>query len=69
MAAPKNIDEKIVQEIRQLYETNLHTQAELAEQFGLTQSTVSKIVKYKIHKKDVSLTLKSDTKVHYIYGN
>ena len=47
---PKNIEPKIIQKIRNLYEAGNHTQANLAAKYNLSQSTICKIVNNYIHK-------------------
>jgi DNA-binding XRE family transcriptional regulator len=50
MARPKNINKETIDQIRQLHKEGNHTQIQLAEQFGLSQSTICKIVNNYIHR-------------------
>jgi hypothetical protein len=64
---PGKLDLAKAQEIRRLYATDKYTQEELAEQYGVTEATIWRVVNYKIYRTfanpafggtaDVSLTL------------
>ena len=68
---PKHLETKVIQEIRHLYETDKHTQKELAKQFSLSQSTICKIVNNYIHKNVPMLSVggTAGVKVGYNHGD
>ena len=57
MARPKDLPKDIIVKIRQLYGNNNITQTELTLQFGVSQSTICKIINHDIHKKAECLQL------------
>lgn len=61
----------MVNQIRELYHACEHTQQKLANRFGLSQSTICKIVNNYIHKDNTDLTLSGEAsvKVGYKHGN
>lgn len=71
MSRPKNLSEETVYKIRFLYFREDWTQQRLANYFGISQSTVCKIVNNYIHKTiaDVSLAGQADVKLGYNYVN
>lgn len=71
MARPKFLTDETVHRIRELYATDEYTQEQLAEEFGVSQSTICKIINHYIHKKavDVSMTGKADVQIGYKYGD
>ncbi len=70
---PKKLDASIIQKIRSLYKSNGMTQKSLAEQFQLSQSTISKIINHDIHKNtpEISIGGSADVKLKVVfkYGN
>lgn len=70
MAKPKQIPKSVIRSMRNLYSDGHATQQELAKQFGLSQSTVCKIINNYIHRYcDVTLSGEAEVKVGYKYGN
>jgi len=70
MAKPKLVDHEAVQEIRFLYESGQCTQKQLADRFGLSQSTICKIVNNYIHKAtNITMSGEAQVKVGYNHGN
>jgi response regulator of citrate/malate metabolism len=69
MARPKFLDDETICEIRRLYADEEHTQEQLASQFGVSQSTICKIVNYYIHKKpvDVLMAGRANVKMGYTW--
>jgi DNA invertase Pin-like site-specific DNA recombinase len=68
---PKKISLEKIHEVRKLYSEGKHTQEELANIYGISQSFVSKIVN-KISRKiyhDISLTSNSKIRVGYKHGH
>ena len=73
---PKHLETKVVQKIRALYDTDEFTQKELASKFGLSQSTICKIVNKYIHKNVpminipmISIGGTAEVKVGYRHGD
>lgn len=68
---PKQLEPSTVQEIRRLYETDDYTQERLAAMFGLSQSTICKIVNNYIHKDVpmISVGGTANVKVGYRHGD
>lgn len=70
MARPKNIEKTIIENIRSLYFKKNITQKDIASQFGLSQSTICKIINNYIHKyHSVNISGNAEIKVGYKYGN
>jgi hypothetical protein len=71
MARRLNLDKKVVMEIRNLYNGGEVTQVGLALRFGISQSTVCKIVNNYIHRNHdcVALCGSADVKLGLKYGN
>ena len=70
MAKPKRISKQLIENIRRLYSESGLTQQQLAKQFGLSQSTICKIINNYIHRYcDVTVSGNADVKVGYKYGN
>ena len=70
MARPKCVSKQLIEKIRFLYSEGGLTQQQIAKQFGLSQSTICKIINNYIHKYcDVVLSGQADVKVGYKYGN
>ena len=67
MAKPKSLNNEVVCEIRKLYESGECTQNALSEMFGVSQSTICKIINHYIHKKyvDVAMTGEANVKMGY----
>lgn len=68
---PKNINIEIIEKIRDFYKKNNVTQIELAKQFNLSQSTISKIINNEIHKKfnQINISGSAEVKLNIKYGN
>jgi len=71
MARPKQIAQETVYEIRRLYAEGSQTQTELAKSFGLSQSTICKIVNNYIHKTTANLIMggEAEVRVGYRHGD
>ena len=73
MAKPKGLTEKTVHKIRAIYAKGQITQQLLAKKFGVSQSTICKIVNNYIHKSDTNVVMggAADVKyrVEYKYGD
>lgn len=71
MAKPKFLSEQLIKDIRFSYFDNKCTQKQISDFYGISQSTISKIVNNHIHKPPIGLTLsgEAETKVGYKYGN
>lgn len=70
MARPKQIGKKVADRIRNLYAAGNCTQKQLAIQFGLSQSTVCKIINNYIHRyTNIVLSGEAEVRVGYKYGN
>lgn len=71
MAKPKNPDFQTVITIRRLYESGELTQAMLGERFGLSQSTISKIINNDTHGDIFAIRFGGEAlvKVGYKHGN
>jgi DNA-binding transcriptional regulator LsrR (DeoR family) len=70
MARPKHVDKTLVQTIREIYSNGEKTQHELAEQFGLSQSTICKIINNNIHRySNITVSGRAEVRVGYKYGN
>jgi len=68
MARPKGLKEKTVYKIRQVYSRGKSTQHDLAKKFGLSQSTICKIVNNYIHKSDTNVVMGGAAEVKYSVG-
>lgn len=70
MARPKHVDKQFVEKIRSTYSSGKMTQQQLAKKFGLSQSTVCKIINNYIHRYDsINLSGKAEVRIGYKYGN
>jgi DNA-binding transcriptional regulator LsrR (DeoR family) len=71
MARPKQLHPNVVRKIRQVYALGEETQAEIAERFQISQSTVCKIINNCIHKQLDHLEIcgSAEVKVGLKYGN
>lgn len=71
MAKPKQLDLLVVRRIRQQYALGEKTQAELADEFEISQSTVCKIINNYIHKHPENLEIRgsADVRLGLKYGN
>jgi DNA-binding XRE family transcriptional regulator len=71
MARPKFVSRQTIHLIRELYSADECTQQKLADRFGLSQSTICKIVNNYIHRNDTDLTVSGEAsvKVGYKHGN
>ena len=69
----KNLSLDVIRKIKNAYKIYKVTQKQIAEEFNLSQSTVSKIINNKIHKKvtEISMGGSADVifKVKHKYGN
>lgn len=68
MARPKGLKEKTVYRIRRAYAKGKETQQALAERFGLSQSTICKIVNNYIHKSDTNVVMGGAAEAKYSVG-
>lgn len=68
MARPKGLKDKTVYKIRSLYAKGKNTQQELAKKFGVSQSTICKIVNNYIHKSDTNVVMGGAADVKYSVG-
>lgn len=50
MARPKGFGRETAQKVRELYRSDRYTQSELANLFGVSQSTICKIINNYIHQ-------------------
>jgi response regulator of citrate/malate metabolism len=66
MAKPKGLDKEVVAQIRELYNSDKHTQQELAAMFNLSQSTICKIINNYIHR-DTSILMGGEASVRIGY--
>jgi len=69
MAKPKFIDTEVIREIRSMYGSNGCTQQQLAKSFGLSQSTICKIVNNYIHKTNTNITMSGEAQVKVGYNH
>lgn len=70
MAKPIGMKPEIVKWIRDLYAKGKYTQQQLANTFGVSQSTICKIINNDIHRRSgLKLTGQADTKVGYKHGH
>jgi DNA-binding XRE family transcriptional regulator len=70
MARPKGIGKQVAQEVRELYAQDRYTQAELARLFGVSQSTICKIINNYIYKAPgLKLGGEASIRVGIKYGN
>ena len=68
MARPKGLKDKTVYRIRNLYSKGQSTQQELAKKFGVSQSTICKIVNNYIHRLDANVVMGGNAEVKYSVG-
>lgn len=68
MARPKGTTQETADRIRHLYFKNDRTQQQLAQEFGLSQSTICKIVNNYIHK-EINVRVSGSAEVRVSYGN
>ena len=71
MARPKFLSDETVHEIRRLYLETDCTQKALARSFGVSQSTICKIVNNYIHKSIANVVMggAADVRVGYKHGD
>jgi len=70
MARPKQVDKQLVEKIRVSYSNGDITQQELAKSFGLSQSTICKIINNYIHRySNITFSGEADVKIGYKHGN
>lgn len=70
MARPKQVDKQLVQQIRNDYSVGDVTQQELAKRFGLSQSTICKIINNYIHRySSIKFSGEAEVRLGYKYGN
>lgn len=70
MARPKQVDKQLVEQIRTTYSDGNITQQELAKRFGLSQSTVCKIINNYIHRySSINFSGKAEVRIGYKHGN
>lgn len=71
MARPKQLPVEIVEEIRKLYRNKDCTQSGLAKLFGISQSTICKIVNNYIHKTVTNVVMggEADVRIGYKHSD
>jgi DNA-binding transcriptional regulator LsrR (DeoR family) len=70
MARPKQVDKQLVEQIRTTYSSGDVTQQELAKRFGLSQSTICKIINNYIHRyNSLNFSGEAEVRVGYKHGN
>lgn len=71
MARPKQLSEDVIKEIRNLYRHTDCTQHGLAKSFGVSQSTICKIVNNYIHKTVTNVVMggEADVRIGYKHGD
>ena len=71
MARPKQLNEETIKEIRRLYLDSSFTQHQLATSFGVSQSTICKIVNNYIHKNITNVVMggEADVRIGYKHGD
>lgn len=70
MARPKQVGKQLVEQIRETYSAGNVTQQELARRFGLSQSTICKIINNYIHRySSITFSGQAEVRVGYKHGN
>lgn len=70
MARPKQVNKQLVEQIRTTYSGGDVTQQELAKRFGLSQSTICKIINNYIHRySSIKFSGEAEVRVGYKHGN
>lgn len=71
MARPKQLPKETIEEIRKLYLYTDCTQHGLAKSFGVSQSTICKIVNNYIHKTVTNVVMggEADVRIGYKHGD
>lgn len=70
MAKPKQVEKQLVEQIRSDYSSGNITQQCLAAKFGLSQSTICKIINNYIHRySSITFSGKAEVRVGYKHGN
>jgi DNA-binding transcriptional regulator LsrR (DeoR family) len=71
MARPKQLSKDTIEEIRSLYCHTDCTQHDLSKSFGVSQSTICKIVNNYIHKNITNVVMggEADVRIGYKHGD